>query len=221
MSKYNTAYTVGEKDVIDHYMDPMEYVFFKGRGSKLPFIVNSAGPLTIFALIWLFVDGSFIMSIIGAASMGNASFADGALLFFIPFFAIHLMPVWIWIGMMAKGAKKWENSSYAITDRQIIVKNNATGMAVQCYGYDKIKTVEVHKGFLDKMLGVADLKFYMIDGTHVDILDIKEAESLYPRVKQRVEETPCAREMHPHSSAGDSETHQCKDYAENFNPYAK
>ncbi len=221
MSKYDRSFTVGDNETIEQYMDPMEYVYWKGRGKKLPFVVNSGGPMTLFALIWLFVDGSIIMSFVGAAAMGQSGMPLNILMFIIPFFAIHLMPVWIWIGMMVKGAKNWEKSAYAITDMQIVVKSKATGMKVQCYTYDKIRTVKLHKGFLDKMLKVADLHFYMIDGSHVDILDIEVAESIYPRVKQRIEETPCAREMHPTSVAGDSHTHECKDYSINFNPYDK
>lgn len=218
MSKYDSANTSWQRDEIDYYLDPMEYVFWKGKGNKLPYIINSGAKMAPFALIWLMVDGSIILSMFGAAMAGSGVPTE-MLLFMIPFFAFHLLPVWIWIGSMIKGAKKWEKSAYIITDKQILVKDAASGLMVKSYKYDTIITVKIHRGFLDKLLGVSDLQFSLIDGSRVDILDIKEAEAIYPKVKQRIEETPCVREMHPHSGAGDSGTHECKDYPDSYNPY--
>ena len=131
------------------------------------------------------------------------------------------MPVWIWIGSMFKGAKKWEKSAYAITDKQVVIRSLSTGMDVQMYKYDVIRSVSLNRGLLDNILGTSDLQFYLIDGRKVEIHDIKadEAEKVYPRVLQRIEETPCVRELHTETTAGQSEGHQCKDYSSNFNPY--
>ncbi len=218
MSKYENSNTSWQNDVIDVYLDPMEYVFWRGKGKKLPYIINSGAALAPFAILWLLVDSTIIMSMVGAGFYGGGM-PSQMLLFMIPFFAIHMMPVWIWIGMMVKGAKKWGESMYVITDRQILVKDKASGMRVQSYKYDKIVTVNVHRGFLDKLMGVSDLRFSLVDGGQVAILDIENAQEIYPRVKQRIEETPCVREMHTESGAGQREKHVCKDYPENYNPY--
>ncbi len=219
MSKYDNANTVGEQELIDAYLDPMEYVFWKGRGNKMAYIINNSMRMAPIAIIWLLFDGGFIASIIGGASMGGGVPSE-VLMFIVPFFAIHLMPVWIWLFGMFKSARKWKDSAYAITDKQIVIKNVSTGMSIDRYRFDTIVTVKLHKGFLDKLMGTADLQFYLINGTHVDILDIKEAEKLYPQVKQRIEETPCVREMHTMNTAGQSGDHVCKDYPSNYNPYS-
>ena len=197
MSKYDKANTVGEMEVIDAYLDPMEYVFWKGRGNKAAYIINNS------------------------MAMSGEGVPNELLLFIVPFFAIHLMPVWIWLFGMLKAAKKWKNSAYAVTDKQIIIKSAATGMCIEKYTYDKLVTVKIHRGLFDKLLGTSDLQFYHINGSHVDILDIKEADKIYAQVKQRIEETPCVRELHTETTAGQSGGHVCKDYAADFNPYDK
>jgi len=219
MSKYTNANTVGTKQLIDAYLDPMEYVFWKGRGNKLAYIISSSAKMAPFALIWLLFDGGFIATFLGGFSVAGGGVPGEVLLFIIPFFALHLMPVWIWIGGMFKAAKKWAESAYAITDGRIIIKSPATGFDIRVYTYDKIVTVKLHEGFWDKRLKTADLQFYLVDGTHIDILDIKEAKQVYSQVKQRIEETPCVRELHSENSPISGEKHICKDYNSDFNPY--
>lgn len=221
MSKYDKANTVGEMEVIDAYLDPMEYVFWKGRGNKAAYIINNSMAMAPFAIIWLIFDGGFIATMLGGFAMSGEGVPTELLLFIVPFFALHLMPVWIWLFGMLKSAKKWKNSAYAVTDKQIIIKSAATGMCIEKYTYDKLVTVKIHRGFFDKLLGTSDLQFYHINGSHVDILDIKEADKIYAQVKQRIEETPCVRELHTETTAGQSGGHVCKDYAADFNPYDK
>ncbi len=222
MLKYNNANTTGETEVIDAYLDPMEYVYWKGRGNKAAYIFNNSKFIAPFALIWLFIDGTMLFSMLPIGKLMESSEGRQMLGFIIPFFIVHLLPVWIWIGSMFKGAKKWEKSAYAITDKQILVKNLATGMNVQCYKYDKIRMVKLNRSFMDNLLGTSDLQFYLIDGRHIDILDIKasEAERVFPQVKQRIEETPCSSEIHTETTAGQSGGHECKDYFSDFNPYS-
>lgn len=221
MSKYDNANTVGEQQVVDAYLEPMEYVFWKGRGNKLAYIINNSMAMAPFAIIWLFFDAGFIATMIGGFSMNGEGVPSEVLMFIVPFFAVHLLPVWIWIGGMLKSAKKWKESVYAITDKQIIVKNAATGMCIDRYKYDSIVTVKIHRGFWDKILGTSDLQFYLVNGTHVDILDIKNVDAIYPQVKKRIEETPCVRELHAINTAEREQEHVCKDYPADFNPYDK
>ncbi len=221
MSKYDNANTVGEMQVIDAYLDPMEYVFWRGRGNKLAYIITNSMAMAPFAIIWLFFDAGFIATMFGGFAAGGEGVPKEVLMFVIPFFAIHLLPVWIWLGGMLKSAKKWKESAYVITDKQIIIKNASTGMNVTKYKYDTIVTVKVHRGFWDKILGTSDLQFYLTNGMHIDILDIKGVDDIYQKVKQRIEETPCVRELHTNNVEEDIQGHVCKDYPTDFNPYDK
>ena len=89
-----------------------------------------------FALIWLFLDLYVILTFINIDYSVN-------LLVIIPFFAIHLFPVWIWIGDIATANIKWKNTKYYVTDRRIIIQTGIIGASYQTIYYKDIKNVNL------------------------------------------------------------------------------
>ena len=63
-----------------------EEVLWEGKSKKGAFIATKSLTMFPIAIIWLMLDLSFIVP----------SIMEGEMLFFIiPFFTLHLMPVWI------------------------------------------------------------------------------------------------------------------------------
>lgn len=79
-------------------------------------------PMLPFALIWLIFDLTIILTFLSSKS--NAADESSGMLNseLVLFFALHLMPVWIYIvGIITSGLKS-KNTEYLITDRGIYIK---------------------------------------------------------------------------------------------------
>ena len=50
-----------------------------------------------------------------------------------------------------------ENVEYAVTDRRIILRNGLIGYNYQSIYYKSIESVDLNKGFIDRMLKVGDI----------------------------------------------------------------
>jgi len=137
-----------------------EKIFYKGKPDKLCFVLEGIfNPMFPFALIWALID----FTIIGTAAF--AGFASGAsgetlgagVLFFIGFFALHLMPVWIYLGGVIFIARKYRNTEYIITDKGIYVSGGIFSYNYEMKPFTDLSHVNIHRGIFDQMLGVGDV----------------------------------------------------------------
>ena len=106
------------------------------------------------ALIWGAID---IFAIIMMINGGVFSSIGITVLFVILFFAIHLIPVWIYIGGVVKKITQFKNISYTFTDKRIIVRSGLIGIDFKYVYYTNIDSVNVKVGFFDKLFKVGDL----------------------------------------------------------------
>ncbi len=151
MNKYYGNTNISYNDIEGQLM-PDESIIWKGTPKKSAFIINSSITMMPFALLWLSFDGFFISTIF--ASEGT----DGMGLFFIGFFALHLMPVWIWLYNVLTAYSRWKNTAYAVTNRRIIIRNGFIGYQYNSIYYTDISNVSLHVGAIDRMLGVGDIR---------------------------------------------------------------
>lgn len=192
MSKYDVG-TKTQAINIDSILTKGEKVVWSGTPKKSAFIINKAVTMLPVALIWLLFDGFFIVT------MFSSGAAIDTLIFAIPFFAFHLLPVWIWLGNVLTAKKKWENTQYAVTDKRIIIQSGFIGMNYNTIYYKEIKNVHLRVGIIDKMLGVGDICFDTVTGISISnsnngrnqgnpqaFLDIENAYELYPKLQKIV-----------------------------------
>ena len=93
-----------------------EQIMYEGKPNKKCFIFECIfNPLLPFALLWAIIDFGFIGGALSQGDMGDI----GA--FLIPFFLLHLMPVWIYLGGILFSFRKYRNTAYVVTDRAIYV----------------------------------------------------------------------------------------------------
>ena len=103
-----------------------EQILWRGKKAVAVSVLESIfNPFLIFALIWLLVDLSFIGMAGAFMLMG-----DSMGLFILGFFAIHLMPVWIYLGGVITSAIKAKNTEYMITNKGIYVRSGLFNIRV-------------------------------------------------------------------------------------------
>ncbi len=138
---------------IENIISIDEVILWRGKPNKKAFIINSIFKMLPFALIWLLFDGAFIAMFIasGFTELGIE------ILFFIIFFAFHLLPVWIWLGNILTASKRHKNIEYAFTEKRIIVKSGIIGIDFKNIYYSEIDSVNLKVGAVDKMLNVGDI----------------------------------------------------------------
>lgn len=184
MSKYDmdTVYTGSRNPVLM----PDEQVLFELKPKKNAFIINKTLALMPIALIWLALDSFFIVQMFSQGAM------DGMMLFIIPFFALHLMPVWIWLYNLLTANRRWKNTVYYVTDRRILIQSGFVAQELETIYYKDIRNVQLRTGVVDMMLKVGDVYFDigMVDSkgrpASKAFLDIENAQEVYLHVQKIV-----------------------------------
>lgn len=127
-----------------------EAVLWRGKPKKGAFIATKALTMLPIAVIWLILDLSILLP----------SLQDGDMLFFlIPFFALHLMPVWIWLGSALTAGKRWKNTNYYVTNRRIIIQGGFLAVNETSLFYKDLRNAQVCIGLLDKLFHTGDIVF--------------------------------------------------------------
>ena len=106
------------------------------------------------ALFWIVIDTSFIIIMIKSKMFSqNINLA----FIIIPFFIIHLSPVWIWFSGLLKSAEGYKTITYALTDKRIIIKNSCYGTDIRSINLEEISSVLVYKDTVDKLIKTGDV----------------------------------------------------------------
>lgn len=181
MSKYDKVeYTnVETNPLVDG-----EKELWSGKPNKKAFMINQIVTMAPFAIVWLAFDSFFIYMLV-TGFMESGDNMGWLALFLVPFFALHLMPVWIWLSQIITANKKWQNTKYYITDKRIIIKNGFFAENFQTFYYKDIKNVNLSVGLLDKILGVGDIHLDLSEGG-AGILDIDNPMEVYPKIQKIV-----------------------------------
>lgn len=166
-----------------------ETILWKGKPNKKCFLLESVfNPLLPFALIWALVDFGVIFGMSIGGAMSGASF------FLVPFFLLHLMPVWLYIGGVFLAVKKYKNTEYIITDRGIYVSGGTFSYTYEMKPFTDLSHINIHRGIFDQWLGVGDVVSvcnhggYNSNDSHsshgLTICDIADYREVFSMVKQ-------------------------------------
>lgn len=180
MSKYertmNYSSNLNLKDVI---LDD-ENIIWEGKPKKSAFIINKGLIMFPFAMLWLAFDSIFILGFMQAEEKPMIS-----IVFMIGFFALHLMPVWIWLGNVLTASKRWKNTRYVVTDKRILIQSGFIGIDFKTLYYKDINNVKLSVGIIDKLLNVGDIHFICNEASD-SFLDIEGVYELYPKLQKIV-----------------------------------
>ena len=130
-----------------------ERVLWKGKPNLKCFIFEAIfNKMLLIALLWGGIDFFFISAAMNADNMGA-----GTGKFLIVFFALHLMPVWLYLGGVITAALRYKNTQYIITERGIYVSSGIITKSNQMKPFTEISNFTVHRGVFDRILGVGDV----------------------------------------------------------------
>lgn len=197
-----------QADSIDVLLASDEKVLWKDKPDSKSYIMSSVLKMLPIALIWMVIDIVFIAVI--SLEMKRGRIPVSFLGFIIPFFIVHLAPVWKWISNIVKAVLELKNIEYAATDRRLILRSGVIGVDFKFLNYSEIESINVKVGLTDKLFKVGDIYInssssaavlYDIDrpyeiGSKLQqiVLDIK-ADINYPNA-MRSEDNPGYRSEH-------------------------
>ena len=138
---------------VEDILDPEESVLLRLKPKKSAYIFNSTMKMLPIALIWLLFDGFFI----GAMLWNSGRLPSYIWFIIVPFFAVHLLPVWMWIGGIVKAVAGWKNIEYVFTEKRIILRSGVVGIDFVNIYYSDIKGVNLRVGLIDRMFKVGDI----------------------------------------------------------------
>lgn len=144
-----------QKNNIDDVVNSDEKVLWRGKPNAKSYVLAAMVKMLPMALIWIAFDGTFIFFITMGMTQGQIPL--GILGFVIPFFLLHLTPVWIWIANTVKAVREVKNLEYAVTDKRIIIRSGIIGIDFKFVNYTEIDSVNIKVGLIDKIFKVGDI----------------------------------------------------------------
>lgn len=144
-----------QKNTVEDVLLPNEKILWRGKPNPKSYVLASMLKMLPIALIWLAFDGTFIFFM--AQGMAENQFPLELLGFIVPFFLLHLTPVWIWIAKTVKASREVKNLEYAVTDKRIIIRSGMIGIDFKFINYTEIDSVNVKVGIIDRIFKVGDI----------------------------------------------------------------
>ena len=136
----------------DAILDHDEQVLWVGNPTVIPFLMSGL-PFLLLGLIWGAIDYFGFIKHIGTAK-------GPALGFMVPFFALHLLPLWLGVGNMLRLCLVFGNTCYAFTNKRILLRTGFWGIDFKSIDFDRLQEIEVTVNPIENMLGVGSLKMF-------------------------------------------------------------
>ena len=197
--------------LLDTMVGKNEEILWRGKPCKKCFVLESViNPFMFFALVWGLIDLTLMAGILIVGS-GNMPPKSPPQFLFIPFMALHMMPVWIYLGSVIMTFKRYRNTEYIVTDKGVYVSGGAFHYTTQMKPFAEISQVQLHRGIFDQKLGVGDVILDSVSmqsvqfggcratggiNTGISIVDIPDYEEVFRLVKE-VQEAVYTDVMYP------------------------
>ena len=159
-----------------------EAILWRGKPKRGAFIATKSLTMLPIAVVWLCLDLNILIPALAEGEM---------MLFLIPFFALHLMPVWIWLGSMISAGRRWKNTAYYVTNRRVILQGGFFAVNETSLFYKDLRNVRVRIGLLDKLFRTGDI---VLDGggslnrrdqTNLSAMeDLEQPHEVYNRIQK-------------------------------------
>jgi len=176
---------------------PNEHIIWSGTKNKKVSVMESIfNPLLPFAAIWGLVDFGFIANFTGGVSSHSSGGAGRSLMgFLIPFFLLHLMPVWLYLGGVLTSAVRAKNTCYCVTDQAVYIQSGVFNTTTERVTYQQVVSVGTHQSFFDKRAFTGDVVLKTDEIVYagrnrtphqrnVEIENISDYEDLYQMIMQ-------------------------------------
>lgn len=188
-----------KNSIFDDMIGRNEKVLWKGKPDFKCFILESIfNPMLPFAIVWALFDSMFIVAFFAGFHHGQGmpkELVNYSVVPLIGFFALHLMPVWIYLGGVIFSFLRYQHTEFAITDRGVYCSGGIFAQTFENKPFAELSHVNIHRGIIDQMLGVGDVVLTsQHDGYNtrqinslyrgITICDIPDFQQVYKIVKQ-------------------------------------
>lgn len=160
-----------ERVEISELVKGNEKLLAEAKPDKFVYCILPSLKMLPIAIIWLIFDGFFILQIL-------PMFRTSMAFFLVPFFAIHLFPVYGVFTSYAKRRIEWNNLQYGITTQRVIRVGGALGVEVQAIDHHEIDAVNIKMSWLEKLRHVGTLEI-VSDNTRIDFVGIENPVKIY------------------------------------------
>ncbi len=162
-----------EKEVL---LTDNETIILSEKPKKSAFIMKKSLVMMPLAVIWFALDFEIIYS----------SIQDGELLWFIiPFFTLHLLPVWIWLGNVITANRRWKNTKYFVTNKRIIIQDGFFAVNEASLFYKDLRNAQLNIGFIGKLFHTGSIAFDSGSKESSFVFeDLENSEQIYSRVQK-------------------------------------
>ena len=140
-----------DRSYLRSQMSPDESVIWEGRPKKSAFILKSFFNFLLpISIVWVAVDSVGIFSIF-SEDAGMERF------FLIPFFALHLLPVWLYLGNIIFSFLRYRNTQYLLTDRNLYLSGGIFAKEVRIKPLSRLSNIQSRVGLFDKLCHVGSI----------------------------------------------------------------
>ncbi len=148
-----------------------ENILWSGKPNFKCFILETIfNPLLPFALVWALFDAFFVSSLL--MSDKHATFPTVGIVAMCGFFALHLMPVWIYLGGIVFSFRRHRHTEFILTDKCVYTSGGIFAQTFHTLPIKEVRTIAIHRGMIDQWLGVGDIVFSQTQDTSISPLPI-------------------------------------------------
>ncbi len=165
---------------IEDILDKDEQILWQQTPKKSAYIWSRILTMLPIVILWLIFDGTFVAIAIATGMLdGIPTIAVAAL---GVFFALHLLPVWIWIAGIIRGVAEHKNVHYVVTDKRLMVRSGIIP-DIKIIDFSSLQSVNCKVGLIDRMLHVGDL-YITYSGGKVVLFDIANPYNISSTLQQ-------------------------------------
>ena len=159
-----------------------EKVLWKGKPKKTSYVLGKSIKLMPIAIIWGLIDLTILVAVFSQDDLPGFMY-----LVLLGFFAVHLMPVWIWLGSMIKAAKEMNSIQYMITNKRIIEVRGTHSLYFSAeIKLNNIENTTLKISFIDKILKVGDIYITAEKAKTIVLFDIPNSEFIRERLENLI-----------------------------------
>lgn len=143
-----------KQNSIEDILSKDEKILQRLKPNKRVLLLESIFKGLPVVLLWVAFDTFFIvMMIVTGAFKENPGLIPAV----IAFFALHLLPLWLYILNIIKTMAGAKNIEYVFTDKRIIIRSGVIGIDFKNIYYTDVQGINCRVGIFDRMFKVGDL----------------------------------------------------------------
>ena len=143
-----------KQNFIEDILSDGEKVLQRLKPNKKVLLLESIFKGLPFVLLWVAFDVFFIVMMLKTNAFKEQ---PGLVVFVIFFFALHLLPLWLYIANIVKNVVGAKNIEYVFTTKRIIIRSGVIGIDFKNIYYTDVEGINCKVGIFDRMFKVGDL----------------------------------------------------------------